>query len=358
MKPSAGMLHHRLISAGLVALALATGFSIPAAAQRAGETRPSPSAPQLQNAAGTRATVFGPARDYPLMAGCQPAGMIASGTAIWFSASNLGALGRLDRATGTVTYFPLGTGARPMAIAEMPDRAIIAADRGLNVLHRLNPENGEATRIAMPPELPFLDLADLRVDLEGKVWFTGASGWLGSHDPRTGQTEVSSHDDLQGLAQGATAPNGTLWFVAGKSARMIHVDPQKSRFDSAALPPDFHGVRGVAVGPNGEVWIASMKFSAIARYSGRGTWVKARLPWADSRPQAMVVRADGTVIIADAGRRKLIRYSPALDRFDEAGELGAGGAIKAMVDLGDGIAIADIGADRIRIFPDEPVQGN
>lgn len=329
-------------------LTLATG--LPALAQQPapprGQFRP---APAIEKPAD-----FAAPRDFALMPSSQPVSIIpASGGVIWFSAFNLGALGRLNRATGEVTYYPLGTGARPYAIVEAADRSIIATDRALNVLHRLNPETGEATRIAMPPDLPFLDLAQVRVDVEGRIWFCGASGWLGSHDLATGQTEVTSHDDLLGLAFSATAPNGALWFVASRSGRMIRLDPHRTRFDSAALPANFMGVRGVSVGPNGEVWIASMMRNALARYTGRGLWMTANLPWPDSRPQAMVVRADGSVIVADTGRRKLLRYRPNADRFDIVGDLGSGGNIKSMIDLGDGVAIADMGADRIRFFPDE-----
>lgn len=297
--------------------------------------------------------------DFDLRVAAQPVALLpASDGAIWFAAYTLGSVGRIDRTTREVSYVPLGTGARPYAMAEGADKSIYIADRALNVLHRLNPVSGELTRIAMPAELPFLDLASLRVDTEGRIWFSGASGWLGSHDPRSGVTDVSSHEDLQGLVLSATAPNGALWFVAGKSGRMIRLDPTRTRFDSAVIPTDGHGIRGIAVGPSGEVWLASMKNQALIRYTGRASWMTAKLPWPESRPQALIVRPDGSLVFADAGRRKLVRYRPGLDRFEDLADLGAGGAIKALVDLGDAIAVADMGADRIRIYPDVPAQQN
>ena len=355
------------LCAGLVSCAILMPFTVHAGPMHADisgawSNFPLPEVPQATPPAplAPNTTAFAAPRDYPLIAASQPTSLLLStfDGGIWFAASNLSAIGRLDRATGAVTYFPLGTGARPYAIAEAPDRSIYAVDRALNVIHRLKPENGEATRIAMPPELPFLDLAALRLDVNGKLWFSGASGWLGSHDPATGVTDVSSHEDLQGLAWSAGNPGGTVWFVAGKSNRMIRIEPQRSRFDSAALPAEIIGVRGMATGPHGEVWIAGIKSATLSRYSGRGAWFTARLPWPDARPQALVVRADGSVITADAARRKLIRYRPDLERFDEVGDLGPGGTIRAMIDLGDAIAVADMGGDRIRIFPDDPPREN
>jgi virginiamycin B lyase len=277
---------------------------------------------------------------------------------IWFAASALGALGRIDPATSDVTYFPLGTGARPHGLVEAEDRSILAVDRALNVLHRLTPATGDVTRIAMPPELPFLDLASIKLDRDGKVWFSGAAGWLGSHDLASGKTEISSHEDLQGLTLAATSPNGSIWFVAGRAGRMIRFDPNRPRFDSTVLPPDLGGVRGLAVGPLGEVWLSAAKSPRLFRFGGRGAWLIAKMPSAESRPQALVARADGTVVVADVGRRKLVRYTPSTDHFDDIGDLGSGGNIKAMLDLGDAIAIADMGADRIRIFQDLSVKQN
>ncbi len=334
-------------------LAAATALaSLPALAQT---VRPEPQrVAQPASLPGLGAPV-----DFELRVASQPLALIqASDGTIWFAAYTLGALGRIDRASREITYFPLGTGARPYGLVEAPDKSILAVDRALNVLHRLAPANGEVTRIGMPADLPFLDLASLRLDTEGRIWFSGASGWLGSHDPRTGTTDVSSHEDLQGLVLSAASPTGSLWFVAGKSGRMIRIDPARSRFDSAVIPPEAQGIRGMAVGPAGEVWLTAMKSQTLVRYAGRASWMTAKLPWPESRPQALIVRQDGTIVFADAGRRKLVRYRPGLDRFEDLADLGAGGAIKAMVDLGDAIAVADMGADRIRIYPDLPPAQN
>lgn len=313
----------------------------------------------LRIAQPPKLTGLGAPVDFELRVASQPLALIqASDGTIWFAAYTLGALGRIDRSTREITYFPLGTGSRPYGLVEAPDRSILAVDRALNVLHRLAPANGEVTRIGMPADLPFLDLASLRIDSEGRLWFSGASGWLGSHDPRTGTTDVSSHEDLQGLTLSAASPTSSLWFVAGKSGRMIRIDPARSRFDSAVIPPEAQGIRGIAISPSGEVWLSAMKSQTLVRYAGRAAWMTAKLPWPESRPQALIVRQDGTIVFADAGRRKLVRYRPGLDRFEDLADLGAGGAIKAMIDLGDSIAVADMGADRIRIYPDIPPTQN
>lgn len=356
----------RALTILLAGLALSPAFAAEAPKTRVKDAGRPVSAPvpdplhmDVPQALQPRRAYFGPPREFLLNAASQPTSLVTTADgAIWFAAAQGGAIGRLDRTSGAIAYFALGTGAKPYAIAETRDRAIVAVDRALNVLHRLNPETGEVTRLALPPDTPFLDLTQIRVDLDGRIWFVGAGGWLGSYDPATGRTDVSSHEDFTGFAFGATTPSGTIWFVSGKAGRMIHIDPLKTRFDSASLPPGQKGVRGVTAGPSGEIWVSFMQSHAIARYSGRGSWRVLPLPWADSLPQALVARSDGTLVIADAGRRKLLRFDPRLERFDEVGNLGAGGNIRAMIDLGEAIAVADMGSDRILVFPDDPPKAN
>lgn len=296
--------------------------------------------------------------DIELTGTSQPTGLIAlrdGGMA--FAAYQLGAIGRVDRDRKRVSYTPLGKAARPVSLIEAPDGTLYATDKALNVIHRIAPDAGEVSRITMPPDLPKLDLVGLRMASDGKLWFAGAAGWLGSHDPATGQTDVSSHDDLQGLGLGTMTETGAIIFVAGKAGRMIRIEPARTRFDSSGLPDGFRGARGISSSPEGDIWISSFRRNLIARQTGRGQWQIVTMPWPECQPQAILARADGTVLVADGGRRVLYRYTPRLDRFDEVGKLGDGGQIKAMIEIEGGIAIADMGADRIRIFLEEP-QGN
>jgi streptogramin lyase len=295
-----------------------------------------------------------------LMAGSQPYALALDPRdgAIWFTAPNLGAIGRIDPETRRVSYTHLGKRARPWGIAFGGQEHLYITDRALNCLHRLDAVTGELTRIAMPAELPVLDLAGIRADGEGHLWFAGAGGWLGKHDPQTGQTEVRSHDDLQGLSISVKADDGGIWFAAWRANRLMRVDSAKGRFDSTALPEGFRGVRGMSVSPQGEIWVSAFKSNAIARFAGRGTWRVIPLPWPDSQPQAVLVRRDGTVLVADGGRRLLLRYRAATNTFDEIAPLGEGGAIKSMIETRQGIAIADWGGDDIRLFNDSQAGEN
>lgn len=271
---------------------------------------------------------------------------------IWFAAPNLGAVGRIDPETRKVNYIHLGKRTKPGALAFAPDNALFVTDKTFNVLHRIDGSSGDVTRITMPSDLPVLDLAGLRADRDGRIWFAGAAGWLGKLDPGTGAVEVSSHDDLQGLSLNAMSENGALWFVAWKAGRMIRIDPERGRFDSTSLPENFRGARGISTNPQGEVWISAAKTNAIARFTGRGTWKVITLPWPESQPQAILARKDGSVLLADGARRKLVRYLPSLDRFEEIANLGEGGIIKAMIETRNGIAIADSGGDDVSLFPE------
>lgn len=352
----------------LLGILLAAGIANPAFSQNSPPTKAkagaAQSAPQIGAPAfntGTlpkflepAAKLFGPVSEVELMTASQPSALALDPRdgSIWFAAPNLGAVGRIDPETRKVNYIHLGKRTKPGALAFAPDSALFVTDKTFNVLHRIDGSSGDVTRIAMPADLPILDLAGLRADRDGRIWFAGAAGWLGKFDPGTGAVEVSSHDDLQGLSLNAMSENGALWFVAWRAGRMIRIDPERGRFDSTSLPENFRGARGISTGPQGEVWISAAKTNAIALFTGRGTWKVVTLPWPESLPQAILARRDGSVLVADGARRKLVRYVPSLDRFEEIATLGEGGIIKAMIETRNGIAIADSGGDDISLFPE------
>lgn len=350
------------------ALCFAIGMAELALGQQLNGTPPivqapaSPIKPHLVSSFNVPAAtnMFGPMVEVELMSGSQPNALALDGRdgAIWFSAPSLGSLGRIDPDGKTITYTYLGKRTKPWGLAFGPDNSLFATDKVLNVLHRIDGISGELTRIAMPPELQLLDLSGLRVDAHGRIWFAGAAGWLGHFNPKNGQVDVSSHDDLPGLSYATAGDDGAIWFLSGRAARMIRIDPVRKRFDSTTLPEGFRGARGLSAGRNGEVWVSSGKTNAIARFAGRGTWKVANLPWPESRPHAILMRRDGSLIIADGGRRMLVRYLPDLDLFEDIAPLGSGGAIKSIIETRTGIAYADVGGDDVRLFNDTPAVQN
>lgn len=354
-----------LLAAGVSGAALAQGLPTPKNKASAAQSAPQVAPPAINTGLVPKflepsAKLFGPAVDIDLMTASQPSALALDPRdgSIWFAAPNLGAVGRIDAETRKVSYIHLGKRTRPGALVFAPDNTLFATDRTFNVLHRIDGTSGDVTRIAMPADLPILDLAGLRADRDGRIWFAGAAGWLGKFDPGSGAVEVSSHDDLQGLSINATGENGALWFVAWRAGRMIRIDPDRGRFDSTSLPENFRGARGISAGLQGEVWVSSAKTNAIARFAGRGTWKIIPLPWPESQPQAILARRDGSVLVADGARRKLVRYVPSLERFEEIADLGEGGIIKAMIETRNGVAIADSGGDDVSLLPELKVGEN
>jgi len=340
-------------SKSLLSVLLAGSMSLFGLATALSQSLPPPAAPAALPSVSKKVELL-PVTEIELMANSQPSALAldARDGSIWFAAPPLGALGRIDAETQKVTYLYLGKRAKPFGLAFSPDGALYATDKTLNVLHRIDGTTGELTRIAMPSDLPTMDLSGLRSDGLGRIWFAGSAGWLGRFDPQNGAVEVSSHDDLQGMGLNAPGEGGSIWFSAWKAGRMIRLDPQRGRFDSTALPESFRGARGLTTGPQGEIWVSSAKTNAIARSAGRGAWHIIALPWPESQPQALLARADGTLIIADGGRRMLLRYRPDTNVFEEIAPLGEGGIIRAMIETRSGIAFADSGGDDIRLVPD------
>ena len=320
---------------------------------------PEASSAEVPAALGVSPRPFGEAKDWPLAEGSRVAGAAydAAAKLLWFAAPGLGSVGRLSIATGEVAYFRLGNGARPVGLALAPGGWLFVTDKKLNVLHRLARETGEATRYPMPSDAPFLDLGAAGVDAQDRVWFTSATGRFGSLDPATGDVDLSQNEDFLGASSVASGLDGRLWFAASRSARLIRLNATNGRYDTFLLPNGLSGPRGLAIGADGSAWVAFPKKAALAVWQGPSNWRVVSLPWADSKPTALLARGDGTLFVADSARRKLLRYRAAPDRIDEVGDLGEGGQVRALIETGDGVLVVDGAADRVRFFPDRAPGG-
>jgi streptogramin lyase len=87
---------------------------------------------------------------------------------VWFTESNVGAIARLDPATGTITETPVSGSPRQLAISPI-DGVVWFTDRFNHTVGRLDPTTNEVLVFALPaasgPE-------DIAVTPAGEVWFT------------------------------------------------------------------------------------------------------------------------------------------------------------------------------------------
>jgi virginiamycin B lyase len=128
---------------------------------------------------------------------------------------------------------------------------------------------------------------------------------------------------LQGIAAG---PDGNLWFTSREENAIRRVTP-KGEFNGtfvipskAVKPTQFTAgswPRGIAAGPDGNVWFAEMAGNKIGRITPKGEITEFAVPTAESQPYGVAFDKKGNVWFTESGADKVGRLDPATGKIDE-----------------------------------------
>lgn len=231
---------------------------------------------------------------------------------------------RRDARTGVVTVFA-GTGRPgysgdggpatnaqfrlPISIQFAPTGDLFVADIGNHVLRRIDPATGRVETFAG----------------------TGKAGPTPDGAPVRG-TPLNGPRSLDFDAA------GNLWLVTREGNQLLRLDLKASTFHHAAgtgrrgpagdggpaREANLDGPKGVAVGPDGRVYIADTERHAIRRFDPRtatlervaGTGERGDGPTGDplkarlKRPHGVFVEADGSVLVGDSENHRVRRIAP------------------------------------------------
>lgn len=200
--------------------------------------------------------------------------------ALWYSATDDGAIGRIA-ANDSVREFSAGMPAAsvPAQIVSGPGNALWFADDGTDAIGRITTK-GAITEYPLTPGSGPLGV----VAVPGGLWFTesrrGAIGFITPAGKVTHLISLGRHSAPAGIAYG---PDGKLW-VAESGADLVaevqltgkvaiprgKVIPAPAVLRTVRLP-SLAGPFGVAVGPDGNVWVTELDGGRIARVSPPGT---------------------------------------------------------------------------------------
>jgi virginiamycin B lyase len=199
--------------------------------------------------------------------------------ALWYAATNDGAIGRIGR-NHAATEFTAGMPAAsvPAQIASGPDGALWFADDGTDAIGRIT-TTGTVTEYPLAPGSGPLGI----VAAPGGMWFTesrrGAIGFITPAGRVTQLLSLGRYSAPAGLAYG---PGAKLW-VAETGADLVAEVQLTGTFVNARgkvvkAPavlrtvglPAFAGPFGVTVGPDGNVWVTELDGGRIARVSPTG----------------------------------------------------------------------------------------
>jgi streptogramin lyase len=133
-----------------------------------------------------------------------------------------------------------------------------------------------------------------------------------------------SSDPTEGMA---AAPDGRLWVSVGGAIEVFGSEGAPSKLKRIDLPAN-SAPRGIAIGPEGDAWVAMFEADAIDRLAPDGSRTRFKLP-AGSHPYDIVWGPDGAFWMVEAGTGKIGRMSTAGVLTDEypvpSGETGQSG---------------------------------
>lgn len=286
---------------------------------------------------------------FPLPDGAAPSGLaVDRAGAIWFLARPLGAVGRLDPATGHTRLIPLGHGAQPSALALGPDGIPFVADAVENIVYQVDPNTDEVIRHPIDAPGGPLELNGLIFDGRERLWLTGYSGYFGWLEPHTGRSAVLPAPGGRGPI-GLASDGGQVWFSSYATDAVVRVDPETLRTDVFLLPSGHEGPKALTIAPGGQLWLTAYQSGALLRLEPTlGRWQAWPLPGEEARPNGLALDPQGTVVVSDVGQSLLHIFDPGSQAFAHAVGLGDGCMGRTILGSADGVWVAEARCDQIR----------
>ena len=143
---------------------------------------------------------------------------------IWYTSQGSGALGILDPALGDVDHIEIGEGSMPKTVLEGPDRAAWIVDSGLNAIVRIDVTLEEVRSWPLPEGREDSGLVGAVFDEDGLLWFTGEAGIYGRFDPDTRDMEVFDAPGGHGLDGITLTPEGDIYLASPEGNFIAKVD--------------------------------------------------------------------------------------------------------------------------------------
>lgn len=253
---------------------------------------------------------------------------IAPDNTVWFAEQDANYLGHYLPLSGRYRTYPLPTVSapdphKPGQTHQLPGAPNdIALDRhgalwftelNANAIGRLNTANGSLSYYALAGANSdqALDPYGITVDPQGAVWFTQVtSNRLGRLDPATGQVSYFTPPGLTpSLMEVASDPHGQIWATTFAGGLLLCFSPTHASFTIYHAPAphgESGGLYGLAVGHNGDIWVTVTAENLLARLDvPAGRFFYYSIPTPNSLPLGLVEGPHQSIWFTEAGANSI-----------------------------------------------------
>lgn len=160
------------------------------------------------------------------------------------------------------------------------------------------------------------------VDGSGVVWSAGLNGnSLTRMDPATGARMTVNQGGRQSYGMGIDN-NGYIWVATWTNNTLDKINPDGTVAASYSIA-GANGLRGVAVTPDNDIWIASSYSNTVIRINSLTGAVKATIS-VGGLPTGVAVDSNGKVWVTNYDGNSVMRINPATNAVELTIDLGAG----------------------------------
>jgi len=234
---------------------------------------------------------------------------------IYFTEQRTGRLGILHPDSGRIEQVDLGQRSAPHGVIIGPGGGIWITDGGQNAIVRFDPVTRAVRSWGLPEDTPAANLNTAAFDSNGRIWFTGQSGYYGRLDPDSGQMQVWKAPRGSGPYGITATPQGAIYFASLAGNYIARIDPDSGEATVIEPPTPKQGARRVAADQQGRIWVSYWNTGQLGLFDpATNSWREWKLP-GKARAYGICLDHQGSVWLSEWSSNALVRFDPRTETF-------------------------------------------
>jgi virginiamycin B lyase len=270
---------------------------------------------------------------------------------VYFTAQASGKLGILDPKTGKSVEIPLGPRSAPHGVIVGPDGNAWITDGGQNAIVRVDAKSHEVKVYPLPQETGYTNLNTLSFDKQGRVWFTGQSGYYGRLDPATTEMKVWNAPRGSGAYGITTTPGGDVYYASLAGNHIAQINTVTGEATVIEPPTKGQGARRVWSDSRGRIWVSYWNTGQVGMYDPSSkSWREWKLP-GNAHTYSVWVDDKDKVWLTDWSINAIVRFDPVTEKFDSFPSNKDRANVRQMLGRAGEAWGAESGLDRLVLVP-------